>query len=1367
MATVKNYGLAGIGEEVQFGKGGTHLVHDSGEFKLFANTAATGAPDTGTLVNIHGADPTVLTHLTTKNYVDNVAAGLDPKESCRVATSANIDLSTGGLLTIDGVTVALDDRVLVKDQSDPAENGIYLAKSGSWIRSEDMDGTPANEISSGTFTFVEEGDTYANTGWVLTGLGILSLSDDKNFVQFSGAGATTLTGGTGITVTQNGTDWTVDANTSGVSTGISVSDNIIVRSTGTAGQLLRSVGTDGAEATWGALNLDLDGVSVTGQLGLAHGGTNTNTSTWTNGSLMLMDGVDSVTQLLAGASGTVLKGQGAGVDPIYAALDLAADVGTSILPVANGGTSRATLTDGAILLGAGTSPIEFLPSASDTTQVVMSGAGSTDNPTFGWLDSLYDASSGELIISGEATGADSNFHIDATGSGVLVLEAQGTGSDVDIQITPKGAGQVDIDGLTYPKASAVTDDAEGAFLNLIADGGTELQLSFPSWVTDDINSGFQSWGGSGSYWTTTGTGGSFTVDRPGTGYVRSRKVAWVGGQSVTLTPNFTNWIYMDDNGVIGVATAATANLYEDNIVLFEVLDDGANVTVVRENHPFNFDTQVSGYMHRVVGTIITGTNGDIGGDISIGDNTGGATKIGISGGAFVEDHGLRDTIQAVAGATGIDWNVYYTNGSGNWIRQGSPKKHLSAYWDNAGVPTLTNNFAVFGLYVSKTDLESSGDVKFFAIMDDSDYANVGAAQTAINDGTIRVPTAELYSMELTRIGYAIMDGEGTGTDDDTIESLVISKEVLGSQTVSGGGGGTAASINTNTTNFDNILSGADTTVQLALDTIDDHLIDDHNGVDTAGKSTGSLLQWSGTEWVDVLPAALGVGSYSTITADSGSASTTVGNETLNFTGGEGITTSVSDGSPDTVTIELALSELPVDIIDVADSLAFVDASAANADKKTTVTSFVNNLDLVRATFGSGMIAKTADDTYAGRTITASAGAGDEGISIVNGNGVAGNPTVGLDITGLTSESTVDGTDELVIFDGANNVKTTVADLLASSANDVSRINDVADTTYLDTDEVAGTVVGFASGDQVLSLETAGSADTYLTVKAGSGEVEIHATSSNTNADLRLTPQGSGQVLIGDSGPGVIKADDDEMLTVKGGDENSTAGGDLVLEGGDGSTGADGSVYIQPGTGGAVDGQVCIRDGDDGLITCFVGGAGTPDTSMVVTSGTGDVTISSTGAANADIVLDPAGTGLVVAPSGYDMSSGTPEAFATKEYVDSQAASAVDDLTMRGNLSVAGGAIETMPSVAGKTYIVDRILIKVATTSGTFTSGGTVAGGQTYVTFADVDYNVPGTYIVDANDLGDNNESGNAFTISALVGGATMTGKIVIHYKAAN
>ena len=150
--------------------------------------------------------PTQANDAATKAYVDAAVEGLHVHEATRAATQGNVSIANGleNGDTAGGVTLATGDRILVKDQTNTAENGIYVVQaSGQALRATDFD--TAAEVDSGDFVFVSAG-TYANTGWVQTLKPATIGTDPLQFTQFSGAG--TFTAGTGLDL--NGSEFVLD-----------------------------------------------------------------------------------------------------------------------------------------------------------------------------------------------------------------------------------------------------------------------------------------------------------------------------------------------------------------------------------------------------------------------------------------------------------------------------------------------------------------------------------------------------------------------------------------------------------------------------------------------------------------------------------------------------------------------------------------------------------------------------------------------------------------------------------------------------------------------------------------------------------------------------------------------------------------------------------------------------------------------------------------------------------------------------------------------------------------------------------------------------------------------------------------------------
>ena len=183
-----------------------NLTTDLGNKLALAGGTMTGAIAMGTNKITGLGTPTDATDAATKAYVDSAAQGIDWKASVRAATTAAVTLASGleNGDTLDGVTLATGDRVLVKNQATGSENGIYVVKvSGAPDRSTDAD--TGAELTSNFAVFVEEGTVNADQGYVLTNDGAITIGTTAlTFTQFTGLGQ--IVAGTGLDKTGNTID---------------------------------------------------------------------------------------------------------------------------------------------------------------------------------------------------------------------------------------------------------------------------------------------------------------------------------------------------------------------------------------------------------------------------------------------------------------------------------------------------------------------------------------------------------------------------------------------------------------------------------------------------------------------------------------------------------------------------------------------------------------------------------------------------------------------------------------------------------------------------------------------------------------------------------------------------------------------------------------------------------------------------------------------------------------------------------------------------------------------------------------------------------------------------------------------------------
>jgi hypothetical protein len=196
--------LTATATELNYVDGVTSSVQTQLDAKLaLAGGTMTGAIAMGTNKITGLGTPTADADAATKAYVDSAAQGIDWKASVRVATTATGTLASAFAngSTVDGVTLATGDRILIKDQATGSQNGIYVVQAtGAPTRSTDADA--GAEVTASFAVFVEEGTANADAGWVLTNNGTVTVGTTAlTFTQFTGLGQ--ITAGDGLTKTGN------------------------------------------------------------------------------------------------------------------------------------------------------------------------------------------------------------------------------------------------------------------------------------------------------------------------------------------------------------------------------------------------------------------------------------------------------------------------------------------------------------------------------------------------------------------------------------------------------------------------------------------------------------------------------------------------------------------------------------------------------------------------------------------------------------------------------------------------------------------------------------------------------------------------------------------------------------------------------------------------------------------------------------------------------------------------------------------------------------------------------------------------------------------------------------------------------------
>lgn len=583
----------------------------SGGFSAGTITASSIVLTTGTI----SSAPTGTTDIVNKAYVDALAQGIDIRASCRLATttslpahgaiSGNVITASGnGALSVDSVATANGDRILVKNEGGGThlENGIYVVTDkGSagtpYILTRSSDADVNAEVTSGIFTFIEEGTINADTGWVLSTNNPITLNTTAlTFTQFSGAGSITAGSGlnsSGTTIAANvyldnsqasnqirfqggsGTNNSASAGNSGTSV------TFDVKTTG-SGTMLFEGKTDGFELTAGATGRKL---TVTGaaktlagtKTTLTLGGTGTDGVTINTNSdgFDIAAGTSARTLTVTGSSGTLTLGgfvlTVSGANKTLAGTQTTLTLGgsgsdnitinsnTDGFSMSAGTTARTlTLTAGGNLTftSGSNNPNITVPNLAASTMVVNNGSTFTQYgvlfssvATNGVVLSTGQGASGQpLIGQGAANPIFGSVNVTSYATGILPIANGGTNNDT-LSVT---AGRVVYTDGTKLVSLAVPTSSANAVLYYVS--------SAPAWSGTTTTAGltFQSQAGGVPQWANLVTGGAISA---GTGITISTAAPAVVAVDQAFTPTWTGvHIFRGSATQITVQDSADSNV---------------------------------------------------------------------------------------------------------------------------------------------------------------------------------------------------------------------------------------------------------------------------------------------------------------------------------------------------------------------------------------------------------------------------------------------------------------------------------------------------------------------------------------------------------------------------------------------------------------------------------------------------------------------------------------------------------------------------------------------------------------------------------------------------------------------------------------
>lgn len=445
------------------------------------------------------ATPTNSTDAATKQYVDQIAAGIDWHESVVLATTAalpntptydNGSSGSGATLTagenarlvIDGSNAVTGTRVLIKNQATATQNGVYVVTeqgsvSVAWVltRAEDFDGDTSHEIYGGEAVFVTGGTNNIRQGFTVTSAGSGTAgahefgTDNLTFTQFTGTAA--FTAGSGLSQSGN----SIDIGTASSTRIVINADNIDLatvaqtNTTGTAGtSFVQSHTVDSYGRITGTVTSDVQDASTSAK-GIAR--FNSGQFSVSSGSVSIANDAialgtnttgDYVASLVAGTGVTLTNNSGENASPTIAigqAVATASSVTFAAVTaplVGNADTASQLITARTIsLTGDITGSVSFSGSADasiSTTITANSVALGTDT-TGNYLVNVV-AQPGLVVTHTPGEGSTASIGLDSV---IASSNAGSSGTNFLSAITVDGYGRV-----TAYTASDVQDASTSA-----------------------------------------------------------------------------------------------------------------------------------------------------------------------------------------------------------------------------------------------------------------------------------------------------------------------------------------------------------------------------------------------------------------------------------------------------------------------------------------------------------------------------------------------------------------------------------------------------------------------------------------------------------------------------------------------------------------------------------------------------------------------------------------------------------------------------------------------------------------------------------------------------------------------------------------